>query len=124
MTEKHSHPDDTALEMLFEAAREVAPAPSPDFMSRLAADAVSAAPEFSWVTPKTHKAQSFVARASRWMTATGLAGSAALGVWIGMASPELIDEILYLDATNDEIALSDFLPSADLSEFAKIGAGG
>lgn len=123
MTDTRKKSDDMALDSLFEAARDAVPEPTQDFMARLAADADAEAPNFEWAAP-TVAAPSFFTRASRWITATGLGGSAALGVWIGVASTDLLNELIYVDAAADDLTLSDFLPAADLASLAEIGADG
>lgn len=123
MTDTRKTSEAMALDRLFEAARDAVPEPTPDFMARLAADADNEAPKFKWAAP-TVAEPSFYTRASRWLTAAGLTGSAALGVWIGVASTDLLNELIYFDAAADDLTLSDFLPAADLASMAEIGADG
>ena len=123
MTDTRKTSDDMALEWMFEAAREAAPEPTEDFMARLAADADAETPNFEWAAP-TVAAPSFIKRASRWLTAAGLGGSVALGVWIGVASTDLLNDLIYFDAGADDLMISDFLPAADLASLAEIGADG
>ncbi len=99
--------DDKALETLFAAARDDRPAPSPDFMTRLAADVIPAQPEVAPATPRP-KIHWFFGL----FTASGLTGAAALGVWIGFVMPEALDTLSL--TADDTVALSTFLPGADL----------
>ena len=45
-------------------------------------------------------------------TASGLTGAAALGVWIGFVMPDALDTLSL--TADDTVALSTFLPGADL----------
>ena len=103
--------DDTGLEAFFNAGRSKPAMPSAEFMARLADDASAVLAEHS-------KAEATPVRAPRidWLprffTASGLSGAAVLGVWIGFAMPETLDAFSLV--TDDTVALSTFLPGADL----------
>ena len=109
MTMTPNDRDDQALEALFSAARDAQPAPSEDLMTRLAADADAAIPR---PMPKA-----IPPRLSNWITnlfaASGLSGAAVLGVWFGFLMPDAIDTLSL--TPDDSVALSTFLPGADLS---------
>ncbi|NNE82082.1 MAG: hypothetical protein HKN18_17570 [Silicimonas sp.] len=103
--EKH---DDAALDALFSAAAARPERPSDDFMARLADQAIPAPPPAAPATPPSSRAG--------WLTgffaASGLSGAAVLGVWIGFVMPEALDTFSL--STDDTVALSTFLPGADL----------
>ena len=102
--------DEAALDALFDAGRSNAPEPTPDFMARLAADAEMALPRT--VNPATPSPAPRVHWLTGFFTASGLSGAAVLGVWIGFAMPETLDSFSL--TTDDSVALSTFLPGADL----------
>ncbi len=107
MTDKNL--DDTALEALFTDARKTSAVPSADFMARLAADAEDHLPgPVASVTTPPHR--------TNWLagffTASGLSGAAIAGVWLGFAMPDAIDTLDF--SADTTVALSTFLPSADL----------
>ena len=106
MTE--SSRDDIALETLFAAGRSERPLPSGEFLERIAAgaDAGVARP-----APASRPFLRLAWRA-RVVTASGLSGAAALGVWIGFVMPEAIDAFTL--GGDDTVALATFLPGTDL----------
>ena len=99
--------DDKALETLFSSARDDRPLPSSEFMARLAADVVPPQPALPAAAMRPRPP---------WFlglfTASGLSGAAALGVWIGFVMPDALDTFSF--STDDTVALSTFLPGADL----------
>ena len=102
--------DDAALEALFEGGRAEAATPTPDFMARLAADADAACP--GQVAAPVRRPAARLDWLTGLFTASGLSGAAVLGVWIGFAMPETLDTFSL--TTDDSVALSTFLPGADL----------
>ncbi|MDE0208337.1 MAG: hypothetical protein OXI66_00515 [Boseongicola sp.] len=106
MTE--SSRDDIALETLFAAGRSERPLPSGEFLERIAAgaDAGVARP-----APASRPVLR-LAWLARVVTASGLSGAAALGVWIGFVMPEAIDAFTL--GGDDTVALATFLPGTDL----------
>jgi len=99
-----------AMDRLFDAAKEARPTPTLAFMARLEADAAASVPR-----PEPRPRPAAPARTS-WLgglfTATGLSGAALAGVWIGFAMPETLETFTL--TSDDTIALSSFLPGADL----------
>lgn len=123
MHDRYSRQDDQRLEQMFAASRAKTPQPDEAFMARLADDANAHVPKFQWATPP--RATSTPLRGLQTLfAAAGLAGSAALGIWIGFVSPDLLNDTLLIGVTNDELALSDFFAGADLSSISDIGADG
>lgn len=107
---------DAALDALFEAARQDAPTPRPDFMARLHADADAALPSPAPAPRSTPTTPGLLSRLGGYFAVSGLTGAAALGVWIGFVMPDLIDSAFTATAGNDEpLSLSAFLPGADLT---------
>lgn len=104
--------EDAALELLFEAAQEDKPKIAPDFLERLALQAEASVPVIPAPTP-TPRSTPFWQKLSGLFAASGLSGAAALGVWMGIAMPDLImsDTIFLADGPG----ISEFLPSGDLS---------
>lgn len=101
--------DDMALDALFKSAKDATPTPSSAFLARLEADAIASVPKpVPTETPRPVK----VHWLNRLFTASGLSGAAIAGVWIGFAMPETLDTFTL--TSDDSIALSTFLPSADL----------
>ena len=103
---------DDALDKLFSAGRS-GPQPSDALMARIAADAVAQMPQPAALAParrrrKVGLAAGLMAMLGGWPALTGMASAAAAGVWIGIASPDLID--LYGTTTQDSYTLGDFLP--------------
>lgn len=108
--------EDRALDALFEVGRARPPLPSSAFLSRLEADAVASLPQRPVETAPRRRGL------PRWFgfpgifAASGLSLSAATGVIIGFASPDLVSPYTTLSDTGDEIAtLYTFLPGADLA---------
>ena len=101
--------DDQALETLFEGARASRPAPAPDFMARLQADAETNVPVRTAPPAPPPPRVSWLAGV---FTASGLSGAAIAGVWIGFAMPDALDTLDF--SADTSVALSAFLPSADL----------
>ena len=108
---------DQALEALFSAAKDAAPAPTPDFMARLAMDADAALPEPE--IPARAPAPSLLASLNGLFAASGLTGAAALGVWIGFVMPETLNTLVDGFALDDTVSLSAFLPGADLAALSE-----
>lgn len=104
--------DDIALDTLFEAAREARPAPAPDFLARLQADADAALPRPAAPAPRT--GTPLLSRLGGLFAASGLSGAAALGVWIGFAMPDMLNLDSYV-TTDDTVGLYAFLPGADVT---------
>ena len=112
-------PDD--LEDLFELARRAAPAPSPELLARLVADARSAAPKTAlapsragsgWLSGVWHQL-------GGWPAAATLATATLSGVWIGSQSPtETLDsfgETIFLtDLSADDLTDSDLFFGFDI----------
>ena len=101
--------NDDALEALFNAGRSRVPEPSPDFLARLEADAAAHVPVPQVASPAPAPRRNWF---TGFFTASGLSGAALAGVWIGFAMPETLDP--YALITDDTVALSSFLPAADL----------
>ncbi len=119
MTIKQS--EDQALDVLFEAAKNKSPTPSDAFLARLANDADTMVPD---VGPGALARQSAPPEKTRvfaslktLFTASGLSGAAALGVWIGLVMPDIVTTLSPLPG--DAVALSAFLPGADLSSLSE-----
>jgi hypothetical protein len=104
--------DDAALEALFVAGKAASPAPSPDFMARLSADAAAATPRPQPLATPAPRPSPFT-RFKGLFAASGLSGAAALGVWIGFVMPDLVTTVS--PVTEDVAGLTMFLPGADLS---------
>ena len=102
--------DDIALDALFAAAKSETPRASDDFLARLRADALSAAPRLAQPVPAK---PSLTERFKGWFAVSGLSGAAALGVWIGFVMPEVVNTVSPL--SEEVIELSAYLPGADLS---------
>lgn len=108
---------DQALEALFSAAKDSAPAPTSDFMARLASDADAALPKPE--APTTTPSPSMLASLKGLFAASGLTGAAALGVWIGLVMPETLNTFVDGFAVDDTVSLSAFLPGADLAALSE-----
>lgn len=92
MTERDDRPEngqdngqDGGLEAFFAAARAETPAPAPDFMARLAEDAVARMPRGPGLWPQLKAAL------GGWAGMTGLATACAAGLWIGISPPTALD---------------------------------
>jgi hypothetical protein len=85
---------DDGLDGFFEAARGYAPAPSPDLLARVLADAEATQQAGPGTEPAGVPAtpDGFVARLYRllggWPAMAGLATAALTGIWIGTTLPE------------------------------------
>lgn len=101
--------DDQVLDALFAEARERPAAPSPDFMARLAAEAEANLPR---AAPRAVQKPGRMTWLKGLFTASGLSGAALAGVWFGFAMPEALDTLDF--SADTTVALSTFLPSADL----------
>lgn len=124
MTTDRQNNDEAALEALFDAARDDREAPDADFMARLAADAAAEVRPFEWAAPRTARKGGISHAFGRWFAALALAGSTALGVWIGFTSPDLLNEAATVAALDDGMAISDFLAGADFDDVFAIGGEG
>ncbi len=101
--------DDDALDALFAAGTATRPELDAGFMARLKADADRAMPEPVRVATSVPPRRNWLPKI---FTASGLSGAALAGVWIGFAMPETLDS--FSAQTETTIALSSFLPGADL----------
>jgi hypothetical protein len=108
--------EDRALDALFEAARARPPLPASAFLSLLEADAVAALPQRPVETGARRRGLQWGFGFPGLFAASGLSLSAAAGVIIGFASPDLVSPYATLTDSGDEIAtLYTFLPGADLA---------
>lgn len=116
--------DDQVLDTLFSAAKADAPSLSPAFLSQLQQDADAVMPE----PPTGHakpaapgRTMPFLGNLKTVFTASGLSGAAALGVWIGLVMPDLVTNVVpaLSPLSSDTVALSAFLPGADLSSLSE-----
>ena len=106
--------NDVALDALFAAGKSNAPTISDELLARLDVDAVSALPKPTQSEAPVEPAQLFGGFKALF-AASGLSGAAALGVWIGLIMPDIVPAVSPL--AEDTVALTAFLPSADLSVF-------
>ena len=102
--------DEVNLEKAFDSLRKAAPAPSPDFLARLAEDAEALRP-----SPAKNAAPKAPRRA--WwlpvLASGGFAFASAVGVTLGLSMPETLNGLLLGDG--DVLYLSEVLPAADPS---------
>lgn len=110
---------DTALEALFDVAKNKPATPSADFMARLASDADAAMPKPAPPSLTPTQGPSLWANLSGLFAASGLTGAAALGVWIGFVMPETLNTFVDGYALDDTVSLSAFLPGADLAALSE-----
>lgn len=108
---------DQALDALFNAAKDDAPTPTPDFLARLASDADAALPKLEMPAPSS--APSILANLKGLFAVSGLTSAAALGVWIGLVMPETLTMLTDGYATDETVSLSAFLPGADLAALSE-----
>lgn len=90
MTERK---DDIDLDLFFAAAREDDPAPSTDFMARMEAQALAALPD---PAPRRSLWSHLMSAVGGWPGVAGLAAACAVGVWIGVVSPDGINTLFLL----------------------------
>lgn len=112
MTMDNDRDEDPVLNALFDAGRSLPPEPSAAFLARLASDADTAVPQpVARRMPgrEPHVFERFAAL----FAASGLTSAAAVGLWIGFVSPEVI--IPASPLAEEVTALSAFLPGSDLS---------
>ena len=102
--------EDEALEALFEASRAQTPAPSDDFLARLAAEADASVPVSERPVPT---ASPLFRNLKTWFAASGLTSAAVLGLWVGFVMPDMINTLSL--TTEDSVGLYTFLPGADLT---------
>lgn len=78
------------LDIFFEAARSQAPAPSPDLLARVLAEAeaMQAAPPHPAPAPRPRFAARLYRLLGGWPAMAGLASAVLTGIWIGTALPE------------------------------------
>ena len=107
MTMDNDKRDDQALDALFQAARANEPRPDAAFMDRLTADLPDMTPD-DRIAPSSPETPWL----GRIFAASGLSGAAILGLWIGFVMPEALDPLSI--TSDDTVALSTFLPGADL----------
>lgn len=101
--------DDDALDALFQTERSRRFEPTPDFMARLEADALTSVPvPVVRANPEP--------RHTSWLaglfTASGLSGATLAGIWIGFAMPESFETFSL--ASDSSVELTAFLPGADM----------
>ncbi|MEM6694696.1 MAG: hypothetical protein AAF626_08550 [Pseudomonadota bacterium] len=121
--QRPEHADEEALEAYFASARRAAPIPSGKVMARIAAAGevqaqASALPPVSvpFSVPVSTEAagslQALIARAfatiGGWAGAAGLSAAAAAGVYIGLASPEILAELLPVDTVSSDALLPSY----------------
>lgn len=106
--------DDRALDQFFNAGKNHPPEPSAAFLARLSDDISANAPK------ERKQTQPIQSEPFGWFlrifATVSLSGSAALGVWIGFLSPDLLTDPTLLLAPDTTIAFADFLPAANLSD--------
>ena len=95
MTDPMKPDDPSALELYFNAAREAGPTPDQALMQRILDDAASvqAARTQARTSPASRPAfWPFVAESlGGWRGLSALAACACAGLWIGFATPDLVD---------------------------------
>ena len=115
MAENYEDRPDAELEAMFAAARSTSPKPSDDFVARLAQDMERALPR-QHSAPIAVEGPTLLARLQKYFAASGLAGAAALGVWIGFVMPETLNTFADGFASEEAFDLEAFLPGTGLSE--------
>ncbi|MEM1386146.1 MAG: dihydroorotate dehydrogenase [Pseudomonadota bacterium] len=113
--QRPEHADEEALEAFFASARRAAPIPSGKVMARIAA-AGEAQAHASASLPTSSEAagpmQALIARAfatiGGWAGAAGLSAAAAAGVYIGLASPEILAGLLPVDTVSSDALLPSY----------------
>ena len=124
MTERNMRDlDDSELDLLFEAARDVGPLPSPDLLARVLAEAEALQPRppelAAPVPPQGARAVSaglvggLLAAIGGWAAVAGLATATLAGVWIGYAHPDLAAGWAVAPSAEVVYDLSDFEPRFD-----------
>ncbi|WP_298298961.1 hypothetical protein [uncultured Litoreibacter sp.] len=106
---------DAALDAMFDEARTHDPAPSPDLLARIAADAATVQREVE--APAVEPPRTFFGQVLEvlggWPTVGGLATATVAGLYIGMAQPGLVGlEAELADGT--DFVTSALLPGDDL----------
>lgn len=118
MTDKR-HLDDTELDGLFTAARHRTPAPSPDLIARIIAQAEAVAAPAVPTPTRPGVIARLLDAIGGWPAAAGLATATVAGLAIGLGSPDTLDTLSggYLATAGNSYQLEDLLPSfGDLME--------
>jgi len=110
--------DDLELDGLFEAARETAPLPSGDLMTRIMADAqaqiAQVAPPVAVAAPAERPGllAGLLGMIGGWPAAVGLATATVVGLSVGLSTPDTLDDLTggYLASTMG-YDLEDLMPS-------------
>lgn len=93
MTDKDRQ-EQAALEAFFAAAQREAPAPSPELLARVLAQAEAEQARFAPPRPRQMPRLGLAARLRQglggWPALAGLAAAGLAGVWIGLALPEVV----------------------------------
>ncbi|HHL21152.1 MAG TPA: dihydroorotate dehydrogenase [Aliiroseovarius sp.] len=115
--------DDSELDLLFEAARDTSPLPSPDLLARVLAGAEALQPgppepAAPAAAPGGRGASAglfagLLAAVGGWAAVAGLATATLAGVWIGYAHPDLAAGWAVAPSTEVVYDLSDFEPRYD-----------
>lgn len=84
--------DETGLDALFAAARDEAPMPSGDFMTRLQAQALAEMPQAGARVAEPGFFAQLREALGGWKGASGLAAASLVGLWLGISPPAAVSE--------------------------------
>lgn len=109
MADNEHQSQNNVVEALFEAGRRGTPALSEDFLARLEADMDAQLPSAKPSSARSDWGMTF----SWWprlFAASGLAGAALAGVWIGFAMPETFNALAGSYVAAEAYGIEAFLP--------------
>lgn len=115
MDEKELQQEREFLEELFASARRDSNAPNPRFMHSLNADMERWVPRRSESGAPFEYHRPILTPLWRYVTASGLVGAAALGVWIGLLIPDTLNDAAEGYLASETFGIEAFLPYADLT---------
>ncbi|WP_353471538.1 hypothetical protein PVT71_09475 [Salipiger sp. H15] len=115
--------EEGSLASLFEAERQDAPLPSGDWMARMEALALAEQPAprrapLPAPAPRRAGWREALRAFGGWPALAGLAAACAAGVWIGVASPEMMTTLLSSDGSS--LSLSAVDPASGF-DYAMLG---
>ena len=115
MVDESKTRDDRMLDSIFESAKQEEPSIGDNFLARLQLDMEDHLPSVQGPPRQKNNEGGALERLRSWFTVSGLAGAAALGVWIGAIMPDTINSLITGTTYDETYELGAFLPSANLA---------
>lgn len=115
MADERINRDDRMLDGIFESAMQEGPSIDDNFLARLQLDMEDHLPLVQGPPSQRNNDGGALEKLRSWFTVSGLAGAAALGVWIGVIMPDTINSLISGTTYDETYELGAFLPSANLA---------